>query len=123
MIEIPALGLYTPWGICATARQDLCYNFFMKFYLIISTPKQQESGLEGLKFYEWLKYLKKSNRLLDYFARQNSPGIVAIFRLNFPSELDDLLKKWQEKVPSDFTVEPLKDPKALEMELTRRLLG
>lgn len=95
----------------------------MNFYLVISDPTEEPSAMAELKFFEWLKHLKKTARITEYWALKDKPGLAAIARLNFASDLDELLEGWRQRAPSDFVVEPLKDPQALEAELAKKLLG
>lgn len=95
----------------------------MHFYLVISQPQNDIEPMAELKFFEWLKHQKKIARVTEYWAFKDKPGLAAIFKVNFPFELDELLEGWRLRVPSEFTVEPLKDPKSLETELAGRVLG
>lgn len=95
----------------------------MKLYLAISKTESDVSASAELKFFEWFKHLKKTGRVVDYWALKQRPGLAAVLRLNFEIDLDELLEGWNQRVPSEFTVEPLKDPKALEADLAKRILG
>lgn len=54
---------------------------------------------------------------------KEKPGLAAVLRLNFTGDLDELLAGWSQRLPSEFTVEPLKDPKTLEADLAKKVLG
>ncbi len=95
----------------------------MRFYLVTSEPIGQTEAASELKFFEWLKYLKKTDRITRYWALKDKPGLVAVLRLNFESDLDELLDGWKQRLPSKLTVEPLKDPKTLETDLAKKMLG
>ena len=95
----------------------------MHFYLIISEPEGEVEAAAELKFFEWLKYLKKSSRVTQYWALRSRPGLAAVLKLNFEKDLEELLDGWKQRLPSKFTVEPLKDPKTLEADLARKILG
>ena len=95
----------------------------MHFYLVISEPVGDIEPMAELKFFEWLKHLKKTGRVTEYWALKQKPGLAAVLRLNFTSDLDEMLEGWRQRLPSEFTVEPLKDPKGLEAELAARVLG
>ena len=95
----------------------------MQFYLVISEPKGDIPAGEELRFFEWFKHLKKTGRITEYWALKEKPGLAAVLRLNFASDLDELLAGWSQRLPSEFTVEPLKDPKTLEADLAKKVLG
>ena len=95
----------------------------MLFYLVVSQPQGEVPAATELKFFEWLRYLKKSGRLTEYWALKQRPGLAAVLRLNFAGDLDELLENWRGRVPSEFVIEPLKDPKALEADLAKKMLG
>jgi len=95
----------------------------MRFYLVISEPKGDIPAGDELKFFEWFKHLKKTGRITEYWALQQKPGLAAVLRLNFAGDLDELLAGWRQRLPSEFTVEPLKDPKTLEADLAKKVLG
>lgn len=95
----------------------------MHFFLVISEQVGESDPSAELKFIEWLKHLKKNRRVYEYWALKDKPGMAAVLRLNFLTELDELLGGWRQRVSSEFTVVPLKDPKHLEVELAAKLLG
>lgn len=95
----------------------------MRYYLVISEPSEAVAPTRELKFFEWFKHLKKNGRVTDYWALREKPGLAAVLRLSFESELEEILAGWRERLPSDFTIEPLKDPKDFEADLAKKLLG
>ncbi len=95
----------------------------MLHYLILTKAKDEIEPVAELKFFEWLKHLKKRGTVKEYWALKDKPGLAAHVCLNFESDLDDLIEEWGGRVPSEFTIERLKSLKSLETELARKMLG
>lgn len=95
----------------------------MKYYLVTSKPSASIEAGSELKFFEWLKHQEKNGIVREYWALKMRPGIAAILRLNFESELEEFLQGWNERAPAEFSVEPLMSKKSLETELAKKLLG
>ena len=95
----------------------------MKYYVITSKPSASIEAGRELKFFEWLKHQEKTGKVREYWALRNRPGIAAILKMNFESELEEFLAAWNERAPAEFAIEPLMSKKALDAELAKKLLG
>lgn len=95
----------------------------MKYYLLTTKPTATIPAEKELKFFEWLKHQKKTGRVEEYWAFKDKEGLAAVLRLNFSSELNDLVDAWNDRIPSEFTTEELLGRKALEAEMAKKLFG
>jgi hypothetical protein len=95
----------------------------MLHYLLKAAPTEPLPAERELKFYEWLKHQKKVGRVVEYWAFKDKPGLAAVLKLNFASDLEELLSAWAERAPSEFSTEALLAKKAHEAELAKKMLG
>lgn len=91
--------------------------------MVVSEPKANLGGTEEVKFFEWLKHQKKIGRVIDYWAFSDKPGLLAILKVNFESELSEVLETWDARAPAVLKSEQLLSRAALEAELAKRILG
>lgn len=96
-------------------------------HLIISIPKENEDDPKvveaRLRQKNWIEKMQKERKILGFYHRKETGGRVAIFRTDFPGDLDKHLEKWKSYVDENFDIYPLKDPKKAEMDMAKRLFG
>jgi len=96
-------------------------------HLVISTSKENEDEPKvveaRLRQKNWIEKMQKERKIKGFYHRKDASGRVAIFRTDFPGDLENFLEKWRSYVDEDFAIYPLKDPKKAEMDMAKKLFG